>query len=110
MGIAGGVGVDGEQPEVALAGEVAAEGFGELGGGGEVDVAVGDVDRGAEGLAVGLEPRRVRRPGRPCRSAFAYPCGVMTLRAAARWSPSLRSRQMMKRPAATMSSAPDSMA
>src|SRR6185312_6414305 len=51
-----GSGVEGDEHQVAPAREVAAQGLGELGGGGEVDEAVPEVDRGA---AVGAGHGRV---------------------------------------------------
>jgi hypothetical protein len=54
------LGIDRDEHEVALAGEVAAHRLGELGGRGEVDEAVPEIDRGA-GVGVdagGIAPLR----------------------------------------------------
>ncbi len=51
--------VDGGDDEISLAGEMFCNGFGDLGGGGEVDVAIREVDGGA-GEAAGLQGGELR--------------------------------------------------
>ena len=107
---AGGAGVDGEEPEPGLAGEV----------------ALRAVPGSCSAVEKWMKPS-ARSTGAPSVSPAALelgpfggaedlvdqhraqPCGVMTLRALARCRPSLRSRQRMKRPAATISAAPASI-
>ena len=57
----------------------------------------------------GCRRRRAKLVPRRSKARPHQPCGVITLRALARRIPSLRSRQMMKSPAATISAAPISI-